>query len=470
MNLNLNLKSSPTVATRSEVQQWGRLLQTHREAFLEALYTDTGKTPSEGFLLEWIPVESALKFLESEVSSFFAPQSASSALPWILGRRDVVSRRIPLGRILVVGTWNFPLSLHLAQILFARAAGNRVTFKGSPFSPALTAAFERYLPDILGRDFFEVYRPEKDADLLARIRAHDFDGVVFTGGTSGAKALAVACADALIPIVAEASGSEVGILLPDLVSSETLLKEALDHLCWATWHHSGQTCISPRYWFVPKAQVNQAWLLTQSILDANTEALLERPRLCNERVEAENQSWISFHSKLVGAELWSLAKRTEFSLVKIPDIRSLPSETPGTFGPSACIVGYSSLAEVVEWIRRSPWSLLTTVLGEAEDSQFEILSQLDTTIVSFGEGVVSAGDAAVPFGGRGLSGHGVCHGVDGLRSLSRVQTFQVVKSWPGAGAMKVLPRLSHLKDLKKIGDLLRSMETQPWGRLRRWIS
>lgn len=133
------------------------------------------------------------------------------------------------------------------------------------------------------------------------------------------------------------------------------------------------------------------------------------------------------------------------------------------------MVGYRNFSDVVEWIKKSPWSLMTQVYAQdAMGQDWEQLQQIETSIVSIGESIVGVGDPAIPFGGRSLSGLGVTHGLEGLRELTRTQVFMEAKSWPLTPDW-VQPRWSSVNDLKKLVPLLQKMKSNPVAGLKSFL-
>ena len=90
----------------------------------------------------------------------------------------------PLGVVLVIGPWNYPLQLLLAPLAGALAAGNTVVLKPSEHAPATSAALARWIPEYLAgaAEVVEGGIPETTALLAER-----FDHIFFTGGEAAAK-------------------------------------------------------------------------------------------------------------------------------------------------------------------------------------------------------------------------------------------------------------------------------------------
>jgi acyl-CoA reductase-like NAD-dependent aldehyde dehydrogenase len=388
-----------------------------------------------------------------------------SSMRRMMGHRRLETRRVPLGNVLIVGTWNYPLGLHLVQILFALAGGNRVVFKPSPLTPRLGAALNNALRNVVSDDFFRVEFWSNDA-VCEQILKRQFQAVVFTGGTRGAQALAKVCGEAMIPFLPEASGSEAAVVLPKMSpwSVETLV----DHLFWAVFHHSGQTCVSPRFWFIPKMHAEAVWTQVSKLFAVTPQEFLSRLELKTEAAKTEHKAWVDAMVSLPGAQLRRSAERPDFSAVRVGDLSALPKHTDPTFGPAFVVVEYESLDDVVRWIQESPWSLMTTCLGQPTTLEREVLDGLDASIVAWNEAVASVGDCAIPFGGRGQSGYGCTHGVEGLLQMTRPQTWVDVKMWPGLDLIQ--PRWTRMLGLNRAGEWLQQLDTNPVGLVKKVMS
>ncbi|MFM9545097.1 aldehyde dehydrogenase family protein, partial [Streptomyces turgidiscabies] len=57
--------------------------------------------------------------------------------------------REPLGTVLVIAPWNYPVNLALAPVIGALAAGNCVVLKPSEVAPATSAVLAHWLPRVL---------------------------------------------------------------------------------------------------------------------------------------------------------------------------------------------------------------------------------------------------------------------------------------------------------------------------------
>ena len=103
----------------------------------------------------------------------------------------------PLGVVLVIGPWNYPLYLSLAPLVAAVAAGNCAVVKPSELAPATSAVLARLIPQYLDPRRYGSSRatPRSPKALLAQ----GFDHALFTGGTEVGKKIMAAAAPTLTP-------------------------------------------------------------------------------------------------------------------------------------------------------------------------------------------------------------------------------------------------------------------------------
>ena len=104
-------------------------------------------------------------------------------VPAHIGDAQAWTQYDPLGVVLVIAPWNYPVQLLLAPVVGALAAGNAVVAKPSELAPATSAVLARLLPQYLDTDAVAVVEggvPETTALLAER-----FDHIFYTGNGTG---------------------------------------------------------------------------------------------------------------------------------------------------------------------------------------------------------------------------------------------------------------------------------------------
>ncbi|MHB1534719.1 MAG: aldehyde dehydrogenase family protein, partial [Acidimicrobiales bacterium] len=115
-----------------------RAMLTEREAeLLDALRADLGKPAIEGWLTELGHVVNEIDDLLSHLDRWSAPEKVSVRAVLRPARASIVSE--PLGVVLVIAPWNYPVHLLVLPLAYALAAGNAVVAKPSEVSAHTSA-------------------------------------------------------------------------------------------------------------------------------------------------------------------------------------------------------------------------------------------------------------------------------------------------------------------------------------------
>ena len=129
-----------------------RVLTGHREALQAALAQDLGKSQTESELTEIGVTLTELRHVRRSLASWMAPRSVGSAA--VLSPSSGWVQAQPLGTVLIIAPWNYPVQLLMSPLVGALAAGNTAVVKPSEHTPhvsqALSRALEQELPDCVG--------------------------------------------------------------------------------------------------------------------------------------------------------------------------------------------------------------------------------------------------------------------------------------------------------------------------------
>ena len=121
-----------------------RALLKEREAeALAALRSDLGKPTLEGYASEIGFCVAEIDHTLEHLADWVAPEKVGTAQANFPASRAI--RRDPLGVVLVIGPWNYPLQLVLAPLVGAIAAGNCVVVKPSEVAQATAAPVTPWL-------------------------------------------------------------------------------------------------------------------------------------------------------------------------------------------------------------------------------------------------------------------------------------------------------------------------------------
>lgn len=170
-----------------------------------------------------------------------APEAlADEALESLPGRgAGLIERRIrhaPLGVILNLVAWNYPLLLPINLVIPALAAGNAVALKHSDITPLCGELFERAFGGIGPGGLLKalVLSHEETAEWICDPRV---DAVAFTGSVEGGRAVQRAARERFIEVGLELGGKD-----PAYVAEDADLEFAVPNVVEGALYNSGQSC------------------------------------------------------------------------------------------------------------------------------------------------------------------------------------------------------------------------------------
>jgi acyl-CoA reductase-like NAD-dependent aldehyde dehydrogenase len=234
-------------AAQAAYERWRRLPLDERlrlvQAGLARFRSGAAETAREITLQMGKPLAQA----EREVDTFFerADYMVSIArqtlAPELLPHKEGFVRRIeqrPLGIVLHLAAWNYPLLIPVNIIVPALLAGNVVLLKHSSLTPLCGAALEKAfsLPDMPGLVTALSATHEDAAQLMQDPRiAH----VAFTGSVAGGRELSRHAAGRFIDLGLELGGKD-----PAYVAEDADLDFAAANIVDGACYNAGQSCCS----------------------------------------------------------------------------------------------------------------------------------------------------------------------------------------------------------------------------------
>jgi aldehyde dehydrogenase (NAD+) len=162
-------------------------------------------------------------------------------------------RKVPLGVVLIISAWNYPIQVSMLPLIGAIAAGNTAVIKMSEIAPHTAVLMSRLIPKYLDEECYSVILggiPESTILLQQK-----FDFICFTGNTMVGKIVHQAAATSLTPVMLELGGKS-----PCIVDDTIDPAIAAKRIAWGKLLNAGQTCVAPDYILVDK-KVSKSFLL-----------------------------------------------------------------------------------------------------------------------------------------------------------------------------------------------------------------
>ncbi|XP_076609634.1 aldehyde dehydrogenase family 3 member B1 [Chaetodon auriga] len=406
--------SIPEQFRRTQLTKLMSMIKDNEELILNALHKDLAKPKFEAILSEVDIVINEAHYAINNLSSWMKPEYASTNLATKFDNCFI--RREPLGVVLIIGPWNYPLQLLLLPLVGAIAAGNCAVIKPSEVSAATDALIAELIPKYLSQDCYTVVRG--GAEETQALLQNRFDHIFYTGSQTVARSILQAASVHLTPVTLELGGK-----CPCIIYEQKNITGAARRLVWAKFFNAGQSCVAPDY-----------VLCSPATRDALVPALRET---LENFYSKEPQNCPDF-SRIVSARHWTrlmeLLKESSGKvvfggesnqedkyiaptvLVDVAEDDALMQEE--IFGPILPILTVESLKKGIEFINRREKPLALYVFSEDSSVVNQVLENTSSGGFCSNDGIVHMTLPSLPFGGVGSSGWGSYHGRWGFEAFS----------------------------------------------------
>ncbi|KAI3642521.1 hypothetical protein MP228_012076 [Amoeboaphelidium protococcarum] len=253
-----------------------RRLVTDEESMqilLDAMVAD-GKCRGEALLGDLYTSEKDVNKCLANLHHWMSPQAVSMDLASNLSGDSGYVQYDPLGMVLIIGTWNYPVNSAISPLIGAIAAGNTAVLKlsevSSNTSQALASLFNKYLDSqcyrVVTGAVEEVTALLRGSVNAGTERQWKWDHIFLTGNSQVGKVIARAAAETLTPTTLELGGKSPCII--DLNIGEATVQGGLfssfsmkmdtvtTRLVASKFFNVGQTCIAPDYVLVPQQHLD----------------------------------------------------------------------------------------------------------------------------------------------------------------------------------------------------------------------
>ncbi len=365
---------------------------------------------------------------------------------------------LPLGSVVCISPWNFPLAIFTGQVAAALAAGNAVLAKPAEQTPLIAAHAVRLLHQA-GVPEAVLQLVPGDGDVGAALIAHPgADGVMFTGSTAVARAIQRGLARRLgadgrpIPLIAETGGQNAMI-----VDSSALAEQVVADALQSAFNSAGQRCSALRLLCL---QDDVADRTLRMLRGAMAELRVGRPdRLdtdvgpviddaARDRILAHLARMRDAGHAVHGLSLPDACGEGCFvapTLIEVARVSDLREEV---FGPVLHVLRYPrrGLDALLDDLAATGYALTFGVHSRLDETIAHVLARAEAGNVYVNRNIVGAVVGVQPFGGHGLSGTGPKAGGPLIlrRLLARVPGDTGLPAGPPTAA--VLQFADHLEE------------------------
>ncbi len=381
-----------------------RMLREQEASILQALRTDVGKPELEGFMSEVAYCLGEVELARSKLKGWMKPKRVSS--PVFLQPGSSYIHKDPLGVVLIIAPWNYPLGLLIGPLIGALAAGNCVVVKPSEVAAATSALAAELLPRYLDAEAVKVV--EGAVEETTVLLEQRFDHIFYTGNGRVGRLVMAAAAKHLTPVTLELGGKS-----PCIVDENVDLEVTLKRICWGKFSNAGQTCVAPDY-ILAHRRIHDRLLegLRRTVVQFYGEDPQQSPdygRVVNERHHRRLMAMIESGEPVVGGQGDEADRYIAPTVLKNvqPDAPVMSDEI---FGPILPVLAVDSIQSAIEFVNARPKPLALYVFSNNKGVQDRVLTRTSSGGATVNHCWMHLANPNLPFGGVGESGMGAYHG------------------------------------------------------------
>lgn len=324
----------------------------------------------------------------------------------------------PLGPIVCISPWNFPLAIFVGQVSAALAAGNPVVAKPAEETPLIAAEGVRLLHDAgVPKDALQLMTGDGKVG-SALVEASQTCGVMFTGSTEVARIIQGKLAQRLlpddrpIPLIAETGGQNAMI-----VDSSALAEQVVADVISSAFDSAGQRCSALRILCLQEEIADRTLTMLRG---AMSELRIGNPdALCVDIgpvISANAQAGLNQHISRMrarGAKIEQLPLPEEtcygtFVPPTIIELSSLEELRREVFGPVLHVMRFKrdGLDTLVDQINATGYGLTFGLHTRLDGTVRDVTERIKAGNMYVNRNTIGAIVGVQPFGGRGLSGTG----------------------------------------------------------------
>ena len=415
----LNNSNSVSIIDRGKLlKKWHQLISANRTSLAQLIVMEQGK-PLKDAIAE---VDYGASFVEwySEEGKRLRGEILESPFE----NREFLVYRKPVGLVVTITPWNFPMAMFVRKAGAAIAAGCNVLTKPAEDTPLTTLALISLAREagigvnLLDSIIIDKAGVKKIGSFFCSDRR--VSKISFTGSTNVGKTLLEQGAQSLKKFALELGGNA-----PFIVREDADIKKAVDGLILCKFRNSGQTCVCANRIFVHRAIfdefraafVNRAKkLAVGSGFDSDTQI----GPLIN---KAARTRYLTILKDLInsGGKVWLDGKGSKDQpLLFYPTVVEAASDkvkafNEEIFGPLAVLYKFEDDMDVISRANSTNYGLASYVYTNDREAIKKYTKLLDFGIVCFNEGSFS--NPVAPFGGTKDSGFGREGGSYGLEEF-----------------------------------------------------
>ncbi|MEN9448713.1 MAG: hypothetical protein RJA25_2003 [Bacteroidota bacterium] len=400
-----------------------KAIKANENNIYEALSADFKKSQFETYATEIGVLYEEISCMLKNIKKWATPQLVTDTIANFPSRNYIYND--PYGVCLIIGAWNYPLSLTLAPVIGAIAAGNTCIIKPPRASIHAYRIIQKIIADNFNENYLTVLDEYSDNNEML---SHRYDYIFFTGSVEVGRTIAKAAAEFLTPTTLELGGKS-----PCIIDKQADIVVAAKRVAWGKFLNGGQTCIAPDYLLLHHDVKEKFYTAFKNSLKEfygnNPQDSADFPRIINDKHFNRLSSMITDGKIITGGKTDEDTRYIAPTLIEIDSLEH-PLMRDEIFGPILPVLTIHSIDEAISIVKKFEKPLAFYIFSNNYANQQKCLHT-----VQFGGGCINDTLAhfvndGLPFGGVGNSGIGAYHGKFSFDTFTHKKGICHKVTWP----------------------------------------
>lgn len=373
-------------------------LEDRRDEFAVLIVREAGRTLANALA----EVREAVEFLR---------YYAAEAERWLVGAAA------PSGVIACISPWNFPLAIFTGQVVAALVAGYGVVAKPAEQTPLVAAAAVALMHRAGVPEAVLALVPGEARTGAALVNNPAVAGVIFTGSTPVARAIAQALGDRLsacgqpVVLIAETGGINAMV-----VDSSALTEQVVQDVMISAFDSAGQRCSALRLLCLQDECADATLKMLQGAMaELRPGDPADLATDIGPVIDAEAKADILAHIAAMGARGFRVTQAPltvpaegHFVTPTLIEINSADDLAQEIFGPVLHVLRFrrKDLRELIDQLNAKNFGLTFGLHTRLDETIAEISAHVDAGNLYINRNMIGANVGVQPFGGSRLSGTG----------------------------------------------------------------
>lgn len=370
------------IRERKEQLKYLKKIIIKYESYLcDAIFKDLSKPKEEFILTELFGVYDEFNFFIKNLNKLTKLKKFKNGFYDLFSETGYVYQ--PVGKVLILNTWNYPINLLFIPLAGSLASGNETVLRLHPFTPEINKVIKLIVDDY-NQVYSNIQLVDNRDDLIEFINNNEWNFIFYTGSTNiGYKIKKIADSKNISCCL------ELGGKSPSIIFSDCKINKTIDEILFGKSLNMGQTCIAPDYLLVESSIYNKFILNFEKTLNKFNKTL-KTSKIINEN----SKERIKSYNKDITLDKIQLLEISNI------DCSIMKQEI---FGPVLPIVKFDNFEDIKRVIDKNKNPLSIYVFTE-NNKNIEFIKTISTGNIMINSTMSILNNNKLSFGGIGNSG------------------------------------------------------------------